>query len=77
MANIANPELDDAYCYHIYCQLRLNWIRVWGATPQEKKRELEMLRGVANEAFKKYFRDRRISEVKLEIERDYFSMAVQ
>ena len=47
MANIANPELDDAYCYHIYCQLRLNWIRVWGATPQEKKRELEMLRGVA------------------------------
>lgn len=76
MANITNPELDDAYCYHIYCQLRLNWIRVWGASPQEKKRELEMLRGVADEAFKKYFRDRRISEVKLEIERDYFSIAV-
>ena len=44
---------------------------------QEKKRELEALRDVAEEAFKKYFRDRRISEVKLEIERDYYSMAVQ
>jgi hypothetical protein len=31
MENIANPELDDAYCYHIYCMLRLNWVRVCGA----------------------------------------------
>lgn len=76
MGNIADPELDDAYCFHIYCQLRLVWIRVWGETPDEKRRELETLRSTVNEAFRKYPRDRRIAEVKLDIERDYFSIAV-
>lgn len=76
MENITNPELDDAYCYHIYCLLRLTWVRVWGQTQQEKITELESLRGIVNKAFSKYPLDRRISEVKLEIERDYFSQAV-
>lgn len=77
LSNMDNPELDDAYCYHIYCQLRLTWVRAWGETTQEKTRELESLRAIANEAFRKFPRDKRISEVKLEIERDYFSMAVR
>jgi len=74
--NMENPELDDAYCYHIYCLLRLTWVRVWSETQREKIRELELLRGVVNEAFRKFPLDKRITEVKLEIERDYFSVAV-
>jgi tetratricopeptide (TPR) repeat protein len=77
MENIDNPELDDAYCYHIYCQLRLMWIRVWGTTPREKQNELQLLLATANKAFRKYPRDKRISEVKLEVERDYYSLAVR
>lgn len=77
MGNIKDAELNDAYCYHIYCLLRLTWIRVWGQTQQEKVNELESLRALANEAFKAYPRDMRISDVKLEIERDYYSLAVQ
>jgi tetratricopeptide (TPR) repeat protein len=77
MDNITNLELDDAYCYHIYCMLRLSWVRVWGQTHEEKKAELESLREFANKAFRKYPLDRRISEAKLEIERDYFSLAVR
>ncbi|MDO8388295.1 MAG: SIR2 family protein [Polaromonas sp.] len=76
LANIQNPELDDAYCYHIYCSLRLHWTRVWAETKEEKRKELEHLRIVVNEAFRRYGKDKRIGEVKLEIERDLFSMAV-
>jgi hypothetical protein len=76
MANISDPELDDAYCYHIYCSLRHFWLRSWGETRPEKLKELEHLLGVVNEAFSAYPRDRRISEVKLEIERDYFALAI-
>ena len=76
LANIEDAELDDAYCYHIYCSLRLQFLRVWGEDREEKKKELTHLRHVVNEAFRKYSKDKRISEVKLEIERDLFSMAV-
>ncbi len=48
IANIKDAELDDAYCYHIYCLLRLTWIRVWEQTQQEKANELESLRALAN-----------------------------
>jgi hypothetical protein len=77
MGNIENPEVDDAYAHHIYCTLRLNWLRVWSSDRKEKIKELEALRALAAQAFKKYARDRRISEVKDEIERDYFSIALR
>lgn len=77
MLNISNQELDDAYCYHIYCQLRLTWIRVWSETQREKVSELEQLREIANRAFRKYQRDKRIGDIKLDIERDYFALAVR
>lgn len=76
MHNMTNDELDDAYCYHIYCLLRLQWMRTWSGTRDEKQRELEHLRGVVGEAFRRFSRDKRIGEVKLEIERDYFALAV-
>lgn len=76
MSNMTNPELDDAYCYHIYCTLRLAWVRVWSADRKEKIKELEALRSLAEQAFKKYSRDMRINEVKTEIDRDYFAIVV-
>ncbi len=75
MANISDPELDDAYCYHIYCLLRLHWARKWCEGLQEKLIELERLRTIVTEAFRAFPLDRPISEIKLEIERDYFALA--
>jgi hypothetical protein len=77
MANINNPELDDAYCYHIYGLLRLNWLRVWGEDYREKHSELTKLRQLAQKAFRKYPRDRRIMEMQMEVEREYLLLAVR
>lgn len=75
----APEELNqrDFYTYLIYMTQRLNWLRTWAETYEERKLDLEHLRGIAAQGCKTYPRSRDLSQLKDEVEREYFSLAVK
>lgn len=77
IANMENPEVEDAYCYHIYCSKRLAWLEKWGNSHDDRANELENLREVAHKALRLFPRDRRIQEIASRIDRVYLSVAVK
>jgi tetratricopeptide (TPR) repeat protein len=77
LQTIENPDIDDAYCYHIYCDQRLRWLRVWADDTTEKIAELEELRRMIQRGFRLYPKDKRILDVMAEVEKEYLSLAVR
>lgn len=72
---ISNPEIDDAFCYHIYCDQRLEWIHRWSQSKDETKAELSKLKTTIDKAAALYANDRRITELRDVITRQYLKLA--
>lgn len=77
LETMTNPEVEDAYCFHIYGTQRLQWIRKWAETDDERRNELEHLREIIGRAMRKYSRDPKIVDIKNDVDRDYYSLAIR
>lgn len=76
LEQIHDYQATDLHCYHIYCSQRLGWIRKWGSTVEERKQELEDLRGIIAKGCGRFPRARELAQLKQDIERDYLNLAV-
>ena len=72
---IEDTDADDPYCFHIYCLQRMLWLQKWIMDDVEKGKELEHLRIVVNCGFRLYSGDRKLVNLKEQIERAYLSLA--
>ncbi len=67
---------DEAYCFHIYGVQRLNWIRRWAESDDERLRELDSLRQLVRKGTELHPRDKRLKDAAEDVEREYLAIAV-
>jgi tetratricopeptide (TPR) repeat protein len=69
--------LTDAYAVHILCSQRYNWARVWFyENDDEKRRELEWMRELLDQALTVNPRHQRLRHLREMLERAYLQLAI-
>ena len=74
--NISREDVNDPYCYHIYCSQRHKWVHTWVSEQDGQVVELDHLRDALEKGIREFPRSRQLNELKEMVEREYLSLAV-
>lgn len=75
---ILRGDVNDPYCYHIYCNERRNWMRKWEGYDREKQtKELEKIKEILEKGVYNFPRNRRLRELQKSVQEEYLYLAVR
>lgn len=73
---IEKETLNDPYPYHIMCSQLLLWTKIWVTKVDQKKKELEKIKGYILEGVDQYPFDEKLLTLKEEIIKEYLSIVI-
>ena len=73
---IGRAGATDEYPYHVYLSGMLRWVERWSHGAAGKRRELEELRTLAEEATRRHAYSKKIKDVASSVEREYLMTVV-
>ena len=76
LENMSREDVNDPYCYHIYCSQRHKWMHAWVPEQDDQVIELDHLRDMLEKGVREFPRSRQLSKLKDIVEREYLSSAL-